>query len=123
MTTINKTKVKELIQREQERYSDERPKSRALFEQAQSSLIFGVPMAGMNEWVGGFPIYVEAGNGAYLTDVDGHSYLDLCLGDSGSMCGHTPPATIDAVVKQVKKGFTYWLPTEDSMPASANRPV
>ncbi|MBT3362815.1 MAG: aminotransferase class III-fold pyridoxal phosphate-dependent enzyme [Chloroflexi bacterium] len=115
MTTINRTKVKELIQRENERYADERPKSRELFEQAQSSLIFGVPMAGMNEWVGDFPIYVEAGDGAYLTDVDGNRYLDLCLGDSGSMCGHTPQATIDAVTTQINRGFTFWLPTEDSI--------
>jgi len=115
MTTIDRTKVKELIKRENERYISDRPKSHALFEQAKSSLIFGVPMAGMNEWVSDFPIYVEGGDGAYLTDVDGHRYLDLCLGDSGSMCGHTPQATIDAVVKQVNKGMTFWLPTEDSI--------
>ena len=115
MTTIDRTKVKELIKREEQRYADERPRSRALADQAQSSLIFGVPMAGMNEWAGGFPIYVESANGAYLTDVDGHHYLDLCLGDTGGMCGHTPPATIEAVVKQVSKGMTFWLPTEDSI--------
>ena len=115
MTTIYRTKIKELIKREEQRYADERPKSRALADQAQSSLIFGVPMAGMNEWAGGFPIYVESANGAYLTDVDGHHYLDLCLGDTGGMCGHTPPATIEAVVKQVSKGMTFWLPTEDSI--------
>jgi len=115
MTTIDRTKVKQLIKREEERFVDEHPKSRALSDQAQSSLIFGVPMAGMNDWVGGFPIFVESGNGAYLTDVDGHKYLDLCLGDTGAMCGHTPQPTIDAVVKQVQKGFTFWLPTEDSI--------
>ena len=115
MTTIDRARIKTLMEIEQSRYVEERPKSRAMFERAKSSLIFGVPMAGMNEWVGGFPIYVEAADGAYLTDVDGHRYLDLCLGDTGAMCGHTPQATIDAVVKQVHRGMTFWLPTEDSI--------
>jgi glutamate-1-semialdehyde 2,1-aminomutase len=115
MATIDRARVKELIKRENAHYVSDRPKSRALFQKAKSSLIFGVPMAGMNEWVGDFPIYVEEGDGAYLTDVDGNRYLDLCLGDSGSMCGHTPQATIDAVTTQVKKGMTFWLPTEDSI--------
>ena len=115
MNAIDKTKVKQLIKRERQYYAEQRPRSRALAEAAQSSLIFGVPMAGMNEWAGDFPFFVESASGAYLTDVDGHRYLDLCLGDTGAMCGHTPPATIEAVVRQVSKGMTFWLPTEDSI--------
>ena len=115
MTTIDKIRVKQLTKREEERFVDEHPKSRALSTQAQSSLIVGVPMSGMNDWVGGFPIFVESASGAYLTDVDGHKYLDLCLGDTGAMCGHTPQPTIDAVQRQMGKGFTFWLPTEDSI--------
>ena len=67
MATIDRARVKELIKRENAHYVSDRPKSRTLFQKAKSSLIFGVPMAGMNEWVGDFPIYVEAGDGAYLT--------------------------------------------------------
>jgi glutamate-1-semialdehyde 2,1-aminomutase len=112
---IDGAKVKQLIKREESKFAATRLKSKALFERGKGSLINGVPMAGMVEWAGSFPIYVREAYGAYLIDVDGHRYLDLCLGDTGAMCGHTPKAVIDAVINQVNKGFTYWLPTEDSI--------
>lgn len=42
---------------------------------------------------GGFPIFVEQAKGAHFTSVDGHEYIDFCLGDTGSMAGHAPAAT------------------------------
>ena len=90
-------------------------KSRALFERAKKSLLAGVPMNWMVRWAGPYPIFVNEGRGAYVTDVDRHRYLDLCLGDTGSMFGHSPKAVIDAVNKQVRKGITMMLPTEDSV--------
>ncbi|MCX6012614.1 MAG: transaminase, partial [Chloroflexi bacterium] len=115
MATIDRTKIEDIMKRELKRFAKDRPKSKALLERGKASLISGVPMAGMAGWAGSFPIYVKEAHGAYLTDVDGHRYLDLCLGDTGAMCGHTPQATIDAIIKQINKGFTYWLPTEDSI--------
>jgi glutamate-1-semialdehyde 2,1-aminomutase len=115
MATIAQSRIKTLVEREASRYFADRPKSRALFERAKKSLLAGVPMSAMSLWVGSFPIFVTAGNGAYLTDVDGHRYLDLCLGDTGAMMGHTPKATIEAASKQMQEGMTYWLPTEDSI--------
>jgi glutamate-1-semialdehyde 2,1-aminomutase len=47
--------------------------------------------------------------------VDGHRYLDLCLGDTGAMTGHTPAATVEAVRAQAGRGFTFMLPTEDAI--------
>ena len=69
----------------------------------------------MVRWAGGFPLFVAAGEGAYLTDVDGHRYLDLCLGDTGAMTGHAPAATVEAVRAQAARGFTFMLPTEDAV--------
>ena len=69
----------------------------------------------MVRWAGGFPLFVEGGEGAHLTDVDGHRYLDLCLGDTGAMTGHAPPATVEAVWAQAARGFTFMLPTEDAV--------
>jgi glutamate-1-semialdehyde 2,1-aminomutase len=115
MRKIDRVKVKRLIKQEVARFIKDNPKSKALLEKGKAFLIGGVPMAGMAGWAGSFPIYVKEAHGAYLTDVDGHRYLDLCLGDTGAMCGHTPKATIDAINKQINKGFTYWLPTEDSI--------
>lgn len=115
MTTIDRSRIKMLTGREESRYVAERPKSRALFERAKTSLLGGVPMNWMMEWAGSFPIFINEGNGAYLTDVDGHRYLDLCMGDTGAMFGHSPRATVEAVMRQVQRGLTFFLPTEDAI--------
>lgn len=113
MKTIDRTKIKMLVHREESRYVEERPKSQALFERAKASLLNGVPMSWMHRWAGPFPIFVKEANGARLADVDGHRYLDLCLGDSGAMFGHSPAATANTIADRVGKGMTSMLPTED----------
>jgi glutamate-1-semialdehyde 2,1-aminomutase len=72
-------------------------------------------MPWMVKWAGGFPLFVESGAGGHFTDVDGLSYLDLCLGDTGAMSGHAPAATAEAVRRQAGRGFTFMLPTEDAV--------
>lgn len=69
----------------------------------------------MVRWAGPFPIFVDRGKGAHFTCVDGHEYLDLCLGDTGAMTGHAPDATVQAVVAQAQRGFTFMLPNEDAI--------
>lgn len=64
---------------------------------------------------GSFPIFVDRANGAHFTDVDGHDYIDLCLGDTGAMTGHAPQASQEAIVERIKKGTTFMLPTEDAL--------
>ncbi len=115
MPTIDRSRIKTLIEREEKRYIAERPKSRALFERAKGSLFRGVPMSWMTEWPGAFPIFITEAKGARLTDVDGHTYVDLCLGDSGALTGHSPKPAVDAIAKQVYKGMTCMLPSEDSV--------
>jgi len=69
----------------------------------------------MTRSAGDFPIFVEEASGAHFTDVDGHRYLDLCLGDTGAMTGHAPPATVAAVADRARRGSTFMLPTEDAI--------
>src|SRR5689334_4211441 len=69
----------------------------------------------MVKWAGAFPVFVKEASGAYFTDVDGHDYLDLCLGDTGAMTGHAPEATVKAITEQIKRGSTYMLPTDDAL--------
>ncbi len=68
----------------------------------------------MTRWAGGFPVFVRRAEGAHFEDVDGHTYVDLCLGDTGAMAGHAPGPTVDAVARQAADGITFMLPTEDS---------
>ena len=69
----------------------------------------------MVRWAGPFPIFVARAKGAHITDVDGHQYIDFCLGDTGAMFGHSPEAVTDAVKNHVDNGITTMLPTEDSV--------
>ena len=69
----------------------------------------------MVRWAGPFPVFVARAKGAHITDIDGHQYIDFCLGDTGAMFGHSPKAVIDAVKNHIDNGITTMLPTEDSV--------
>lgn len=115
MTKIDRNRLQALLAEERQRFVSAHPRSKALFEQAKAHLLGGVPMAWMVKWPGDFPIFVEAASGAYLTDVDGHRYLDLCLGDTGAMTGHAPRAAVGVIAEQVRQGVTFMLPTQDAI--------
>jgi len=112
---IDRKRLRDAIRQEQRRFADEHPRSRALFERAKGSLLGGVPMNWMVRWAGGFPIFVREGQGPRFIDVDGREYLDLCLGDTGAMTGHAPPAAVEAVAAAMGRGATFMLPTEDAV--------
>ena len=115
MKTIDRARLQSLMQREQKKFVDDRPKSKALFERARKSLLAGVPMNWMVKWAGAFPPFVREAHGAHFFDVDGHRYTDFCLGDTGAMTGHSPFATVKAVEEQSRRGITLMLPGEDSI--------
>ena len=115
MKSIDRSRLQLLMQREQKKFVDERPKSKALFDRARKSLLAGVPMNWMVKWAGAFPPFVREAQGAHFFDVDGHRYIDLCLGDTGAMTGHSPFATVKAVETQVRRGITLMLPGEDAI--------
>jgi glutamate-1-semialdehyde 2,1-aminomutase len=115
MRTIDRARLASLMQREQKKFVEERPKSKALFERARKSLLAGVPMNWMVKWAGAFPPFVREAQGAHFFDVDGHRYIDFCLGDTGAMTGHSPFATVKAVEAQSRRGITLMLPGEDAI--------
>jgi glutamate-1-semialdehyde 2,1-aminomutase len=115
MPAINRVRLQSLMESEQKKFVNERPKSQALFERARKSLLGGVPMNWMVKWAGAFPPFVREAHGAEFSDVDGHRYVDLCLGDTGAMTGHSPSATVAAAQQQLARGITLMLPTEDAV--------
>ena len=115
MPTLDRNRLKSLAEREQKRFIDERPKSKAIYERGKKSLLSGVPMNWMVKWAGAFPPVVREAQGAHFYDVDGHRYVDFCLGDTGAMTGHSPFATAKAIEEQVKRGITLMLPSEDAV--------
>jgi glutamate-1-semialdehyde 2,1-aminomutase len=115
MTDLDRTRLAALLEAEQAAYSENHPRSRDLFDEATN--LFGrVPMTWMNMWSGGFPLYLERARGNRVTDVDGCTYVDFALGDTGAMAGHSPAATVAAVQRRAGElgGITTMLPSEDA---------
>ncbi len=111
---INRKRLVQLRAKEDARFLSLHPKSGEIFEQGKASMPGGVPMSWMAKWPGAYPIFVESAKGAHFNDVDGNTYIDFCLGDTGSMTGHSPNATVAAIREQVGKGITSMLPTQDA---------
>ena len=116
MAGIDRTRLTALLDRERAAFALARPRSQAAAADAADHLVGGVPMTWMAKWAGGFPIYLDRAAGSRVTDVDGHTYVDFALGDTGAMAGHSPPATVAAVRTRLEErgGATTMLPTEDA---------
>jgi glutamate-1-semialdehyde 2,1-aminomutase len=121
MRNIKAAKLQELLTRERNTYRTTHPKSAAAF--AASHNLFGnVPMTWMNKWSGGFPLYLAQASGNSVTDIDGHTYIDFALGDTGAMAGHSPKPTIAAITNRIAElgGITTMLPTIDAQIVGEN---
>jgi len=112
---LDREHLQRLMGRELTQFAERHPASRALHQRALASMVGGVPMPWMARWPGGFPLYVSSASGSTLIDVDDQAYVDLCLGDTGAMGGHSPPAVVQAVQAQVARGITMMLPSEDGI--------
>src|SRR5207247_9129244 len=77
-------------------------------------LRLGVRLSWLARGAGDFPVFVKGARGARGVDVDGHEYVDLCLGDTGAMAGHAPEPVVQAMAAQAARGSTAMLPTEDA---------
>ena len=115
MSEVDRARVRDLLQRERTEFVKRHPRSRELYDRARTSLLGGVPMTWMLEWAGGFPVFMAEASGAGVTDVDGHRYVDLCLGDTGAMTGHSPTEAVTVIAERLARGVTTMLPTEDAL--------
>jgi len=87
--------------------------SSILFKEAKEYIPGGVnsPVRAFNG-VGGDPVFFDRGEGAYLFDVDGNSYIDY-VGSWGPMIlGHSNPVIIGAVKSVLDKGLGFGAPTQ-----------
>jgi glutamate-1-semialdehyde 2,1-aminomutase len=107
-------KVREIHDRELKRSVETRPRTLALVERARAHMPNGVPMAWMatdND----VPVYVDRGEGAGFTDVDGHRYLDVNVADMSMFCGYGVPAIVEAVAERAARGTQFLLPGADAV--------
>lgn len=83
-------------------------RSDALFEKAQQLMPAGVnsPVRAFKK-VGGHPIFMSKGEGAFLTDEDGNRYVDYCLAWGPLILGHAHPGVLEAVTKAARDGLAF----------------
>ncbi len=120
MTTIagiDRSRLTAFAEQEARRFAAARPKSRAALDRGAGEWLDGVPLHWMKDWPMPFQPVVARAEGARITDIDGFEIDDFCLGDTGSMFGHSPAPVAKAIRHQARRGLTYMLPTEDALEA------
>ena len=105
-----------------------RERSERLFAEAMKLLPGGVssPVRAF-KGVGGSPLFIERGEGAYLFDADGNRYVDYVLSWGPLILGHAHPRVVAALEEAVRRGTSYGAPSaleielarliRDAMPA------
>ncbi|MEZ4617205.1 MAG: glutamate-1-semialdehyde 2,1-aminomutase [Caldilineaceae bacterium] len=86
-------------------------KSKQLFHEAQQLLPGGVnsPVRAFKA-VGGQPLFIAKGDGAYMTDVDGNRYVDYVMSWGPLILGHAHPRVVQALQEAVVNGTSYGAP-------------
>ncbi|RLP27248.1 aspartate aminotransferase family protein [Mesorhizobium sp. YM1C-6-2] len=112
---VGLARIRKLRTAEAEIFRAARPKSAAAFGKGIAGFFGGVPMHWMNDWPTPFPVVVDRARGATILDIDGIRLDDFCLGDTGSMFGHSPPPVARAIRRQSDRGLTYMLPDADAL--------
>lgn len=87
-------------------------RSYSLFQQAQQVMPGGVnsPVRAFRG-VGGHPLFIARGEGAYLFDADGNRYVDYVMSWGPLILGHAHPAVVEAVQQQAAQGTSFGAPT------------
>jgi glutamate-1-semialdehyde 2,1-aminomutase len=88
----------------------DRPRSNEIFHRGEKILVGGVdsPVRAFRS-VGGTPLVIEQARGAYLFDVDGHSYLDYVCSWGALILGHAHPGVMHAIQEQAALGTSYGM--------------
>jgi glutamate-1-semialdehyde 2,1-aminomutase len=86
--------------------------SEKLFAEASRILPGGVdsPVRAFKA-VGGTPLFIERARGAYLEDVDGHTYIDYVMSWGPLIHGHAPKGLVKALTAAAAKGTSFGAPT------------
>src|SRR6516225_360420 len=111
---LDRARLRELHTREVARFREARPRSLARVARASTNMPNGAPMAWM-AYYDEQPVYIDHGQGAGFTDIDGLSYLDFNASDMSMFCGHANPAIVAAVCARAARSTQFLLPTEESV--------
>ena len=113
-TDFDPGRIGDLHASELARFRQGRPRSLAMLDRASAHMPNGLPMSWMasdNDQA----VYIDRGDGAGFTDIDGFGYVDFNASDMAMFCGHANPAIVAAVQAQVARSTQFLLPTEASV--------
>src|SRR3990172_4212962 len=113
--SVDRTRVRELKDREDSRFMASHPRSAELRERGLELMPNGVPMAWFRGAYHHIPMWIVEGKGARFTDVDGHTYSDFNIADMSMFCGYAPEPLVRAVAERMARGNQFLLPTEDAL--------
>lgn len=111
---VSADRVAALLARERSVFAQRTPRSKSLADETAKHWLNGVPMHWMVDWGTPYPLFVSEAAGVSLTDADGNTYVDFCLGDTGAMFGHSPHTVAEAIRRQAGRGLTTMLPSPDA---------
>jgi glutamate-1-semialdehyde 2,1-aminomutase len=113
--TVSEGSVRAMLERERSLFIQRNPKSKEHSDSAARNWLRGVPMHWMVDWGTPFPLFVEKARGIDVTDADGNTYIDFCLGDTGAMFGHSPEPIVATLQREGAEGFTTMMPSASAV--------
>ncbi len=87
-------------------------KSNSLWKRGEQLIPCGTQTAskGPDQFVKGvYPIYLQAGKGSHVFDVDGNEYIDYPCSLGAILLGHGYPSVVKAIAKQAQEGIIFSL--------------
>jgi glutamate-1-semialdehyde 2,1-aminomutase len=111
---IAESAITAMLARENALFTQRNPTSAKLASKSARNWLRGVPMHWMVDWGTSFPLFVAKASGVDVTDTDGNTYVDFCLGDTGAMFGHSPGPVVEALKNEGANGFTTMMPSADA---------
>ena len=110
---IDREKVQQLINLEEQRLNANTEVSAQYYERAKKHMVGGVPSSyqARDPW----PIYLSRGKGSKVWDVDETEYIDFHNGFGSMVQGHAHPAIVKAVQERVALGTHFAAPMEDDI--------
>jgi glutamate-1-semialdehyde 2,1-aminomutase len=110
---IDRSRIRELTEREERRLDERTQASRAMYDRADRVLSGGV--ASSYQLRDPWPIYLERGDGPVVWDVDGNEMFDFHNGFGSMVQGHAHPVIGAAVRERYALGTHFAAPTEDAV--------
>ena len=110
---IDRARIAELTEKEEQRLEASTPKSFALYKRALNTLPMGVTSTYHAR--DPYPIYFTHGKGSRIFTIDGQELRDFHNGYGCMVQGHAHPAIVEAIQKRAPLGTQFGLPTEDGV--------